>query len=74
MTPNVHVSDQISVVRISRKPGAHDKLWGLRGKDRYKMGDSHRGPEHSTMTMLSNHPSRPVPMTVRGADDQRCAQ
>jgi hypothetical protein len=25
---------------------------------------THKGPEHKTSTMLSNHPSRPVPMTV----------
>jgi hypothetical protein len=27
-------------------------------------GGTHKGPEHNTSTMLSSHPSKPVPITV----------
>jgi len=33
---------------------------GLNNRD----GGTHKGPEHNTSTMLSSHPSTPVPITV----------
>ncbi len=33
---------------------------GVKNRD----GGTHKGPEHKTSTMLSSHPSSPVPITV----------